>query len=44
LNLRGASTPASFIALLLVSAGFYLLGGILFGWKVSQKALGEVLR
>jgi MFS family permease len=43
LNLRGASTPASFIALLLVSAGFYLFGGILFGWKVSQKALGEVL-
>jgi MFS family permease len=44
LNLGGASTPASFVALLLVAAGFYLLGGIVFGWKVSQKALGAHLR
>jgi hypothetical protein len=44
LNLGGASTPGSFVALLLVAAGFYLLGGIVFGWKVSQKALGTHLR
>jgi len=41
LNLHGASTPASFVALLFLAAGFYLFGGIVFGWKVSQKALGE---
>jgi MFS family permease len=41
LNFRGASTPASFIILLLVSAGFYLLGGIIFGWKVPSKALAK---
>lgn len=41
LNLGGAPTPASFVTLLLVAAGFYLLGGIVFGLKVSQKALGE---
>ncbi len=41
LNFKGASTPASFIILLLVSAGFYLLGGIVFGWKVSSNALAE---
>ncbi len=41
LNFRGASTPASFIILLLVSAGFYLLGGIIFGWKVSSKAIAK---
>lgn len=44
LNLRGASTPTSFVILLLVAAGFYLLGAIVFGWKVSQKALGESIR
>jgi MFS family permease len=43
LNFRGASTPSSFVVLLLVSAGFYLLGGIVFGWKVSQKSLDEHL-
>lgn len=41
LNLGGAPTPASFVTLLLVAAGFYLFGGIVFGLKVSQKALGE---
>jgi len=40
LNFRGASTPSSFVALLLVAAGFYLLGGIVFGSRVSQAALG----
>ncbi|KAF0107907.1 MAG: hypothetical protein FD146_1205 [Anaerolineaceae bacterium] len=44
LNLRGASTPASFVTLLLVAAGFYLLGGVVFGLKVSQKTLGESVR
>lgn len=39
LNMGGASTPASFVTLLFVSAGFYLLGGIVFGWKVTQEAL-----
>ena len=39
LNFQGASTPASFVILLLVAAGFYLLGAIVFGSKVSQKAL-----
>jgi MFS family permease len=44
LNFRGASTPASFVILLLVAAGFYLLGAVVFGWKVPQKALGEGIR
>jgi MFS family permease len=44
LNFRGSSTPASFIILLLVSAGFYLFGGIVFGWKVPSKALAESMR
>jgi MFS family permease len=39
LNFQGASTPASFVVLLLVAAGFYLLGGIVFGSRVSEKAL-----
>jgi MFS family permease len=43
LNLGGASTPASFVLLLWVAAGFYLLGGIVFGLKVTQKALGGIL-
>ncbi|MCJ7435273.1 MAG: MFS transporter [Anaerolineales bacterium] len=44
LNLGGASTPASFVTLLIISAGFYMLGGIVFGLNVSQKALGENIR
>jgi MFS family permease len=43
LNLGGASTPASYMALLLVAAGFYLLGGIVFGLKVTQQTLGKYL-
>ena len=43
LNFQGASTPASFVILLLVAAGFYLLGGLVFGSKVSQKALGGII-
>jgi MFS family permease len=39
LNMGGASTPASFVTLLCVAAVFYLLGGIVFGWKVSQTAI-----
>ena len=44
LNFRGASTPASFVVLLLVASGFYLLGAIIFGSRVSQKALGGIVR
>jgi MFS family permease len=44
LNFRGASTPASFVILLLVSAAFYLLGGIVFGWKVSSNAITESMQ
>jgi len=44
LNMAGASTPASFVVLLIVAAGFYLLGGVVFGMKVTQRALGESLR
>jgi MFS family permease len=44
LNFRGASTPASFVVLLLVASGFYLLGAIVFGSRVSQKALGGIVR
>jgi MFS family permease len=44
LNFKGASTPASFVILLLVAAAFYLFGAIIFGWKVSKKALGENIR
>ena len=44
LNFQGASTPASFVVLLLVAAGFYLLGGLVFGSRVSQKALGESIQ
>ena len=43
LNFRGASTPSSFVILLLVAAGFYLLGAIVFAGKVSQKALGAII-
>ena len=44
LNFKGASTPASFVILLLVAGAFYLSGAIIFGWKVSKKALGEHIR
>jgi len=44
LNMAGASTPASFVWLLIVAEGFYLLGGVVFGMKVTQRALGQVLR
>ena len=44
LNLGGATTPASFVTLLLVAAGFYLLGGTLFGLRVTRKALADVIR
>jgi glycerol-3-phosphate acyltransferase PlsY len=30
--------------LLVVAAAFYLLGGIVFGLRVTQRALGESLR
>ena len=40
LNFKGASTPASFVLLLWVSAGFYLLGGIVFAWKVPGRQFG----
>lgn len=43
LNFRGASTPASFVILLLAAAGFYLLGAIVFNGKVSKKELGEAI-
>jgi len=43
LNMGGAATPASFVTLLLVAAGFYLLGGTLFGLRVTRKALADVL-
>jgi MFS family permease len=39
LNLGGASTPTSFVTLLLVAACFYLFGGLVFGLKVTQKDL-----
>jgi len=41
LNLGGAATPASFVVLLAIAAVFYLIGGIVFGMKVSQRALDE---
>jgi hypothetical protein len=43
LNAGGASTPASFVALLVVAAAFYLVGGVLFEGRVSQKALAAAL-
>jgi MFS family permease len=43
LNMGGPSTPAGFVALLVVAAGFYLLGGVVFGMKVSRKALAASL-
>jgi MFS family permease len=39
LNLGGAPTPTSFAILLLAAAGFYLLGGIVFGLRVPPSAL-----
>jgi MFS family permease len=44
LNFKGASTPTSFIILLVVAAAFYLFGAIIFAWKVSKKVLGENIR
>ncbi len=44
LNIGGASTPTSFVALLLVAAAFYLAGGVLFEGRVSQKALATALQ
>jgi MFS family permease len=44
LNVGGASTPASFVALLVVAAAFYLIGGVVFEGRVSQKALAAALR
>jgi MFS family permease len=41
LNMAGAATPGSFVRLLLVAAGFYLLGGVVFGITVTQEALVE---
>jgi hypothetical protein len=41
LNMAGAATEDSFVKLLIVAAGFYLLGGVVFGITVAPKALRE---
>ena len=43
LNMGGASTPSSFVILLLVAAGFYFIGGIVFSMKVTQGTLNRTI-
>ena len=44
LNMQGAATPTSFIILLVVAAGFYLVGGFVFQAKVTQVELDKRLK
>ncbi len=43
LNIGGATTVASYTLLLIVTAGFYLLGAIVFTIKVRQSELDKVI-